>query len=143
MKVENILGAKGSAVYAVRRNMAVSDAVEMLGSKNIGAVVVTEEDGTVCGILSERDVVRQLSVSGPPALSGPIEDCMTRNVVTTTKDAQVNDLMNMMTEKRIRHLPVVEDGKLTGIVSIGDVVKRKIQETEEEAASLREYIAAG
>lgn len=142
MKVENILNSKGDGVHAVRRDMAVSQAVEVLGNKNIGAVVVTETDGTVCGILSERDVVRHLSVNGLSSLGGLVGDCMTRNVVTTTKEAQVNELMTMMTARRIRHLPVVDNGKLAGIVSIGDVVKLKIEETEKEAASLREYIAA-
>jgi CBS domain-containing protein len=143
MKVEQILDQKGTAVEAIARGSSLKDAVKVLGEKNIGAVVVTESDGTVCGILSERDVVKQLSAAGDTLLTGSIESVMTKNVYTCTCQDTVNDLMELMTEKRIRHLPVVEDGKLTGIVSIGDVVKRKIEETEVEAATLREYIAAG
>ena len=143
MKVEQILDQKGTAVEAIARGSSLKDAVKVLGEKNIGAVVVTESDGTVCGILSERDVVKQLSAAGDTLLTGSIESMMTKNVYTCTRQDTVNDLMELMTEKRIRHLPVVEDGKLTGIVSIGDVVKRKIEETEVEAATLREYIAAG
>ena len=143
MKVEQILDQKGTAVEAIARGSSLKDAVKVLGEKNIGAVVVTESDGTVCGILSERDVVKQLSAAGDTLLTGSIENVMTKNVYTCTCQDTVNDLMELMTEKRIRHLPVVEDGKLTGIISIGDVVKRKIEETEVEAATLREYIAAG
>ena len=143
MKVEQILQQKGNDVAAVARGSALKEAVEILGSRNIGAVVVTETDGAVCGIVSERDIVRNLAKKGDTQLAGPVDAVMTSNVFTCTINDTVNELLEMMTDKRIRHLPVVEEGKLAGIISIGDVVKRKIEETEVEAANLRDYIAAG
>ncbi len=142
MKVEHILHAKGSDVYTVSGAMTVKDAVELLGGRNIGAVVVKDEAGKVAGIFSERDVVRRLQTEGPAALARQIADCMTKNPFTCTRETTVDELMGVMTQKRIRHMPVVENGALVGIVSIGDVVKRKIDNAEREAAALKEYIAS-
>lgn len=142
MKVEHILQTKGADVFAVSGATTVKDAVEMLGEKNIGAVVVKSDKGEPAGIFSERDVVRRLRSEGPAVLARPVSDCMTANPLTCTLDTDLDELMSVMTNRRVRHIPVVENGRLVGIVSIGDVVKRKIDCAEREAAALKEYIAS-
>ncbi len=141
MKVEQILRNKGSEIFAVGPDDKISDAVALLNSKNIGAVIVRDNKGDVAGILSERDIVRRLGERGGDALAMKVSECMTSNVFTCSVEASVDELMAKMTEKRIRHLPVTKDGQIVGVVSIGDVVKRKIEEAEQEAAALKEYIA--
>ena len=140
MKVRDLIEQKGSDVASIPRNVGMEQAISTLGSKNIGALVVVEADGSVCGILSERDIVRHISISGQAILSGLVEGFMTRNVVTCGVEDTLDDIMTTMTNKRIRHLPVIEGGKLSGIISIGDVVKRKIELAEQEASDLRQYI---
>ena len=142
MKVEHILSSKGADVFAVTETSKVSEAVEILGAKNIGAVIVKDQAGKVNGILSERDVVRQLRTEGAQLMDKPVTSCMTANPYTCENSTTLDELMATMTEKRIRHMPVVEAGNLVGVVSIGDIVKRKIETAEEEAATLREYIAS-
>lgn len=142
MKVEHILSSKGADVFSVTETSKVSEAVEVLGAKNIGAVIVKDQAGKVNGILSERDVVRQLRTEGPQLMDKPVMSCMTANPFTCEKSTTLDELMATMTEKRIRHMPVVEGGKLVGVVSIGDIVKRKIETAEQEAANLRDYIAS-
>ncbi|WP_411817765.1 CBS domain-containing protein [Hyphococcus sp. DH-69] len=142
MKVEQILQIKGTDIHSVPPDAKIAEAVSLLNDKNIGAVLVREQNGNVVGILSERDIVRRLGERGADALFMGVVDCMTCNVHTCTVDATVDELMSMMTEKRIRHLPVTRDGQIVGVVSIGDVVKRKIEEAEQEAAALKEYIAS-
>ena len=141
MQVDAILQSKGTTVYTVRANALVKDAVGALNKYNIGAVVVVDADGEVAGIVSERDIVRLLGRDPAGALQRPVSECMTANVVTCVRDTPIAELMEQMTRFRIRHMPVVEAGELMGIVSIGDVVKRKIEEAEQEASALREYIA--
>jgi len=141
MQVENILQSKGRAVITVTARASIAEAVDLLNKHRIGAVVVT--DGSkVAGILSERDVVRHLGKDWSALAARPVSDVMTKTVVTAGPRATVAELMEKMTERRIRHIPVVEAGDLVGIVSIGDVVKRKIEETEQEATALKEYIAS-
>ncbi len=140
MKVEQILQAKGADIFAVAPGDKISDAIALLNDKNIGAVIVRDADGSVAGILSERDIVRRLGAHGTAALNMSVKECMTSNVFTCGAEASVDELMARMTEKRIRHLPVTDDGRIVGVVSIGDVVKRKIEEAEQEAAALKEYI---
>lgn len=142
MKVVNILQSKGAEVFAVNETDTLANVVGVLAEKNIGAVVVKDGSGAVAGILSERDVVRRLNADGPAALGAPVSSCMTRKPFTCGPDDTIDDLMGMMTLRRIRHLPVVKDGKLIGLVSIGDVVKRKIDHAEREAAALKEYISS-
>ncbi|MEX6633688.1 CBS domain-containing protein [Hyphococcus lacteus] len=142
MKVEQILQLKGTDIYSVEPDAKIAEAVTILNEKNIGAVLVREQNGNVVGILSERDIVRRLGSRGAEALSMGVSECMTSNIYTCSVDASVDELMGMMTEKRIRHLPVTRDGNIVGVVSIGDVVKRKIEEAEQEAAALKEYIAS-
>jgi CBS domain-containing protein len=142
MKAENILQSKGADVFAVPTSITVKGAVDILGEKNIGAVVVKDSGGRVAGIFSERDVVRRLRSEGPGVLARPVSDCMTTNPVTCGLETSLDELMSTMTQRRIRHMPVVEAGQLVGIVSIGDVVKWKIDTAEREAAALKEYIAS-
>ncbi|HVW93154.1 MAG TPA: CBS domain-containing protein [Devosia sp.] len=141
MLVDAILLSKGSTVHTVPDSALVRDAVSALNRYNIGAVVVMDSDGEVVGIVSERDIVRLLGRDPAGALGRPVSECMTAKVVTCSRATAIADLMEQMTRYRIRHIPVVEEGDLKGIVSIGDVVKRKIEETEQEAEALRDYIA--
>ena len=141
MHVDAILKTKGADVFTLPRTGTLADAVAMLNAHNIGAIVITEDAGRIVGILSERDIVRQLGKNPSGALSLSIADCMTKGVVTCERTTTIDDVMESMTQRRIRHMPVAADGKLIGIISIGDVVKLKIAEVEHEAESLREYIA--
>jgi CBS domain-containing protein len=142
MHVDTILRTKGTAVHTLRKTGTLADAVALLNAHNIGAVVITEENGKIVGILSERDIVRQLGKNPTGALALSIADCMTKSVVTAERLTTIDDVMEMMTQRRIRHMPIAEHGKLVGIISIGDVVKLKIAEVEHEAEALREYIAS-
>lgn len=142
MKVEHILHSKGADVFSVRQDDSIADAVATLNEKNIGAVIVKDASENITGILSERDIVRRLGKQGVSALSMRVAECMTPNPFTCPPEATVDDVMAQMTEKRIRHLPVTNDGKIVGVISIGDVVKRKIQQAEQEAQALKEYIAS-
>ncbi|NWG46652.1 MAG: CBS domain-containing protein [Alphaproteobacteria bacterium] len=143
MKVHTILKQKGRGVVTVQGGHTMEDASKLLAKHRIGAVVVTDTAGRVVGVLSERDVVRALAEHGGPALARPVREFMTQEVVTCGGDETVDQLMELMTERRIRHLPVLDGGELVGIVSIGDVVKMKIAATEFEAEALKQYIAAG
>ncbi|MBL6613178.1 MAG: CBS domain-containing protein [Reyranella sp.] len=142
MLVKHILGEKGREIVAITADATLSEAARLLARKRIGAVVVRDETGALGGILSERDVVRAVADESVSALARPVSAYMTRAVATCCETDSVEDLMEMMTIGRFRHVPVVEDERITGIVSIGDVVKTRIAETVQEAASLREYITA-
>jgi CBS domain-containing protein len=141
MNVEAILRAKGREVATIRPDETVGAAVDQLISRNIGALVVSEDGERVDGIISERDIVHGLASRGADLLSVKIAEVMTRRVVTCDPSETVDQLMAEMTNRRIRHFPVVEDGRLRGIVSIGDVVKSRLDEVEYEARSLRSFIA--
>lgn len=142
MKVRDILAHKGSAVVTVRPDTTVATAVHRLMLERIGALVVSDDGARVLGVVSERDIVRVVAERGAEALAPglTVEEVMTRHVLTCGLEDTVKDLMTTMTQRRIRHLPVVESGKLVGIVSIGDVVKNRLDEVELEANVLREYI---
>lgn len=142
MKVVNILQSKGAEVFAVTDSDTVAKAVEVLTEKNIGAVVVKNARGEVAGILSERDIVRHLRDKGAAVLASSVKECMSHSPHTCRPDDTIDDLMNIMTNRRVRHLPVVNGARLMGLVSIGDVVKRKIEEIEHEAQALKEYISS-
>ena len=141
MNVETILGTKGRAVATIRPEDTVGAAVEALVSRNIGALVASEDGEHVDGIISERDIVHALARHGAALLAQTVAEVMTRSVVTCDPTESVAELMAEMTNRRIRHLPVVRDGRLCGIVSIGDVVKNRLDEIEYEARSLRSFIA--
>lgn len=142
MQVDYILQSKGMAVHTVLAHAPISEAVHVLNEKRIGAVVVLTDNGKVAGILSERDIVRHLADDPANLLNRSVREVMTTSVITCGRSTPISELMEQMTEHRIRHIPIVEGGDLIGIVSIGDVVKRKIEETEQEALALREYIAS-
>ncbi len=142
MLVKHILGDKGREVVAISADATLSEAARLLARKRIGAVVVRDAAGALAGILSERDVVRAVAEGSVTALARPVSMYMTRAVATCTEGDTVQDIMEMMTIGRFRHVPVLDNGMVAGIVSIGDVVKTRIEETVREAASLREYITA-
>jgi len=141
MTVKAILSRKGNDVITIEPTVTLSAAVNILAEHRIGAlVVVAGADEQVAGILSERDIVRALAQRGPGALQEAVGQVMTRRVVTCTESDTVAALMERMTQGKFRHLPVVERGKLVGLVSIGDVVKHRVGEMEHESNALREYI---
>jgi len=142
MQVENILQSKGAKVHTVVATAKIAEAVQLLSSNNIGAIVVVDANDAVVGILSERDIVRRMKNDSATIMLATVASCMTSDPVTCGMQSTVNDLMQIMTERRIRHVPVLDDGRLVGLISIGDVVKRKILEAEQEAAALRDYIAS-
>ena len=142
MLVENILQTKGVLVHTLPETGTLADAVAMLNRHNIGAVVITDTGGAIIGILSERDIVRRLGTDPANTLNLRIADCMVRGVVTGSLVTPIDEVMERMTNFRIRHMPIVDGDTLVGIVSIGDVVKFKIEEVEREANALREYIAS-
>jgi CBS domain-containing protein len=141
MNVDAILQHKGGSVATVSPSASVSEAVALLRKKGIGALVVSSDGVAPEGMLSERDVVRGLAQEGAQLLERRVEEVMTRAVVTCGLADRLADLMALMTERRIRHLPVMHGGKLVGLVSIGDVVKNRLDEIESEAHSLKTYIA--
>ena len=141
MTVETILAQKGRSVATFDPARTLGEAARELSSRRIGAVVIVDGDMTVLGILSERDIVRAVAKRGSAALDEPVREHMTGRVVTCKGQAGINDVMQLMTDGKFRHIPVVEDGRLAGIVSIGDVVKQRLAEIEAESQALREYIA--
>ena len=140
MIVKNILAGKGGNVITINPTADVIAAVKLMAERGIGAVVVLGADHRIVGILSERDIVQTLAEHGLAVLSEPVSQVMTREVKTCAEDDPIGDLMARMTAGRFRHLPVVQQGKLIGIVSIGDVVKSRVEEIDQEAKTLREYI---
>lgn len=141
MTVKAILSRKGSDVVTIAPTASLTDAVKVLAGRRIGAVVVTGPDNRVAGILSERDIVRSVADRGHAALDDNVGSVMTRKVTTCTETDTIAVLMERMTEGKFRHLPVIDQGKLVGVISIGDVVKWRVEEVEGESAALREYIA--
>jgi CBS domain-containing protein len=141
--IEHILQRKGAEVVTIPSHVTVSRAVAALQEHNIGALVVAERGNDVAGIISERDVVRAIAAQGPDVLNLPVSDLMSTELTTCGLRATVDELMQLMTERRIRHIPVIDSGKLAGIVSIGDVVKTRIDELETETETLHSYLASG
>ncbi len=143
MHVSAILRDKGDRMITIEPDLSVSDAVKLLVQERIGAVLVVSSDGELAGILSERDIVRGLSSAGVGLMGRKVEELMTKAVVTCSPGDEIDQLMRDMTSHRIRHLPVMDDGKLSGVISIGDVVKFRLDELESESSMLREYIEHG
>ena len=139
MTVRSILDTKGHNIQSVEPDAKLSAAVKILGERKIGAVLVMSQ-GKVDGILSERDIVRVLAERGAKVLDEPVSSVMTRKVVSCRQSDTVGGIMEMMTIGKFRHLPVLEDGKVVGLISIGDVVKWRVQEYEREQEALRDYI---
>lgn len=143
MLVSDILKTKGTNVVTVAPDTPVGTAVATLAEKRIGCIVVTTDGGTLAGILSERDVVRVLAEQGGDVLDEPVSALMTAKVVTCAPSQSIAAVMEMMTSGRFRHVPVLQDGRLAGMISIGDVVKFRLEETEEEVRQLAAYVAGG
>jgi CBS domain-containing protein len=143
MLIAHILGTKGAVVHAIAGDATLSEAARELTEKKVGCVIVLDGDGDILGVLSERDIVREVAQRGARCLDSTVASAMSSRVITATPDETVDAGLARMTDRRIRHLPVLQDGRLIGLVSIGDLVKRKIEEVEVEAASLRAYIASG
>jgi CBS domain-containing protein len=141
MTVARILSEKGREVFTTQPHRTLKEVVDLLASKGVGAVVVADASMSVLGILSERDVVRVIAQHGASALEAPASQYMTPKVTTATRADTIDHVMQTMTEGRFRHVPVVEDGRLIGIISIGDVVKRHVNMLDSERQALREYIA--
>ena len=143
MRIADVLRHKGGAVATIRPDATVADLLAGLAENNIGAMVVLDADGGLEGIVSERDVVRQLHVQGPGVLEQPVSKIMTSVIATCSKADSIDAISALMTKNRVRHVPVVENDRLIGIVSIGDVVKNRIDELEAEHAQLQSYITQG
>ncbi len=139
MNVDSILREKGDTVVTVNRDQTVTEVARVLAEHKIGAVVVCD-GGRVVGVLSERDIVRGIDRLGADVLKLPVSEIMSSPVHCCQRDDSVIEIMEVMTERRIRHVPVVEDGQLLGIISIGDVVKHRIMEAERENEAMRQYI---
>lgn len=142
MNVETILNSKGRSVVTIAPDATIDEATALMRHRGIGALVVSADGTTVAGILSERDIVHGLAEHGARLLTQPVAAVMTRHVYTCKPGDGIAELMAEMTERRIRHLPVLEDGRLAGIISIGDVVKNRLDEVVSEASSLREFITS-
>lgn len=141
MQVSVVLQDKGSEVVTVDPELVLSEVVALLDRHRIGAVVVSSDGRHIEGVLSERDIIRALAADGPSALQRSTSDVMTSEVYTCHPDSNVDALMSVMTDRRVRHVPVLADGELAGVVSIGDVVKSRISVLENETQVLHEYIA--
>jgi CBS domain-containing protein len=140
MTVSNILAGKGREVVTIEPNINLTEAVHVLTEKRIGAAVILGADRHIAGIISERDIVRALAERGAAALDEPVSRTMTRKVETCNENETVANIMERMTAGKFRHLPVVAQGRLAGIVSIGDIVKHRLREMESEHVAMRDYI---
>jgi CBS domain-containing protein len=140
MNVSSILAAKGGDVITIEPTATIAAAAALLTEKRIGALVIVGAGGRVAGILSERDIVHTLAKRGRQALDEPLSQAMTREVATCGPDDEITSLMERMTDGKFRHMPVIHAGKLAGIVSIGDIVKQRVDEMERESEAMRGYI---
>ena len=141
MSVEQILAGKGRDVVTIEPDRTLGDAANCLAQRRIGAVVVVDGSGAVLGIISERDVVRAVAEVGAGALTAPVSSRMTSEVVTCLPTSSIDEIMSLMTKGKFRHVPVLDGGRLAGIISIGDVVKQRLADIESEHQALRNYIA--
>ncbi|MFI5036084.1 MAG: CBS domain-containing protein [Acidimicrobiales bacterium] len=142
MQVASLLSSKGRDVATISPEQSVTEVLALLKERAVGALVVSSPEEPLTGIISERDVVRALAERGAAVLDESVADLMTRDVTTCEETTSVTDLMGLMTSRRIRHVPVVTDGQLVGVVSIGDVVKARFEELEGEKRDLLDYVSA-
>ncbi|MBV1698661.1 MAG: CBS domain-containing protein [Hyphomicrobiales bacterium] len=140
MNVSIILAGKGREIVTIEPNASLTNAVHLLADKNIGAALILGADHRIAGIISERDIVRALAERGAAALAESVSRTMTRKVETCTEGESVANIMERMTAGKFRHMPVVDQGRLVGIVSIGDIVKHRVQEMERDSVAMRDYI---
>ncbi|CFX38431.1 Inosine-5-monophosphate dehydrogenase [Candidatus Filomicrobium marinum] len=143
MNVAAVLKAKGRAVAVAGADTTLLEIASQLAAKRIGALVIVNDDNTVIGIISERDIVRAIAASGEGVLRAPVSTVMTKSVVTCEESVTLDELMGMMTKGRFRHAPVVMNGELVGVVSIGDVVKHHLAEVEMQVSAMQGYLATG
>ena len=143
MNVETMLKRKGAEVFTIKPDRSIADAVKLLKEKGIGALIVSDDGARLNGIISERDIVHRLADGGAGLLDQPVSSIMTADVRTCMPADSARQVLGIMTEKRIRHLPVLRDGRLSGMISIGDAVKLRLDEATAEAEALKEYIARG
>ena len=141
MTVQSILNAKGSHVVTIRAGATLADAAQAMAEGNFGALVVSEAGETVDGIISERDIVRWMALHGPEAMAAPVGDAMTREVVTCSRSDRIDDVMAKMSERVFRHMPVTEGDRLVGMVSMTDIMRKKLADVQHEANALRSFIA--
>ncbi|WP_018698089.1 CBS domain-containing protein [Amorphus coralli] len=141
MSVASILADKGRDIVTATGDETVADICRVLTEHRIGAILITGSDGRIDGILSERDIVKACAAHGPDALKSKAAELMTRDVITVTPDDAIGTVMERMTSGRFRHMPVLKDGAVIGVISIGDVVKHRIAQAEREAEEMRSYIA--
>jgi CBS domain-containing protein len=142
MRVSNLLTTKGRDVATISQERTVTDALHVLKERGIGALIVTGPTAPLVGIFSERDVVRALATRGEEALQAKVSELMSTDVTTCDESTTVTELMGLMTERHIRHVPVVEEGNLVGMISIGDVVKARFDELEHEKKDLLDYVSS-
>jgi CBS domain-containing protein len=143
MNVASILAGKSTEIITARTNATLLEIAETLSKNRIGCIILDDGKGGIAGIVSERDLVRAIAQSGQDILHSPVSKCMTKNVITCQTSDTMDTIMAAMTDGRFRHMPVVEDGELIAVISIGDVVRLRIEEAELEAAAMRDYIATG
>ena len=143
MTIAHILHGKPHRLISVAPDQSLQQAAEVLAKERIGALLVLKPNGDIAGIISERDIVRAVGTTGADILARPVAELMTKDVTCCSPDDTVDDAMALMTERRFRHLPVRQGSKIVAMISIGDVVKRKVEDAEAESQSLREYIARG
>ncbi len=142
MKLSEVLSTKGSEVYRLKSDNSIAEAATKLTEKKIGALLVEDNDGKIVGILSERDIVGGMGPHGADLHDVPISELMTTNLIKCTAQDTVLQAMAMMTDRRVRHLPVFDGDDLIGVISLGDLVKCRISEVQSEAEALRQYIAS-
>ncbi|RFB04510.1 CBS domain-containing protein [Parvularcula marina] len=143
MRAKDVLQGKGHDVITISPDATLGEAISLLAEKNIGAVLVSAGGGAIDGILSERDVVRVLNGAPTGHRETKVSEVMTQKVITCGPDATIDELLGQMTERRVRHMPIVDGGRLVGLLSIGDVVKHRIKEAVGEAEALKSYISTG
>jgi CBS domain-containing protein len=143
MYVKNVLQYKGHQIISVSPDNSLLEVAKTLRENKIGAVLVCKSEGQMCGVLSERDIIIAVAKHGASILSGKVSDFMTEGVYTCSPDDDMKKVMEQMTSKRIRHLPVLDEGNIVGVISIGDVVKQRMAETEAESEAMMTYITTG
>ncbi len=143
MLIDTILKDKGNSVETIPDSVTLAEAANVLDQKRIGAIVAVDSNGDICGVLSERDIVRRFARNREKTVEMTVSQAMTRGVITATPSEDVDTCLGRMTDRRIRHLPVLDDGKLIGIISIGDLVKYKIDAVLAEAEAMEAYIRSG
>lgn len=142
MLIAHVIRDKGAVVHTLRAHATLEEAARELNTRKVGALVVLDAEGAIIGVFSERDLVREVSERGAAALGDSVAHAMSREVVTAQRDESIDECLSRMTDRRVRHLPVVEEVRLIGIVSIGDLVKHRIAAAEAESAAMQAYIAA-